>query len=449
MACYAEEPSTKKPRLAIGESRDDRRYRNITLDMERYDQWVHELSENQLIGMFDLGVKVKESIVFTVDVNQKFMETALSQQMKPVQETVKNIENEVKQQVQAVQDRVTKNVGDQMKKMADDVQKFTGDLKKDVEDTLEDTLTPKMEEIQDTMKKIDEKVNQKVLEAQVEAAKSACDNVKKMTDNVLDFKQGLIESVQDIGTKLEDDVNSVAAKVPSLDTLKSQINESEKRLTVKLDSISAILQNPNKKGARAEKKVLDILMQNLRESGFTFQNTSSATGKGDIEAVTPDGYNIMIEVKEWRSSVTREAIEAFENHLAMSPDSKVGILLSMTSRIDNRSKNSRFEVDVNHDQKQYRIYVPNAYVDNEEHLIVWSVIMAGQLAKIEAGELGEKKTKKLSKIYDEFKDNIQYSKNCRTNLVALENSVKNLKANIVPILDTVDKTKNAISSLLH
>lgn len=449
MACHTEEPGTKRPRLAIGQSHDDRRYRNITLDMERYDQWVRELSVDQLISMFDLGVKVKQSIFFTVDVNQKFMETALSQQMKPVQETVKNIENEVKEQVQEVQDRVTKNVGDQMKKMADDVQKFKGELKKDVEDTLEDTLTPKMEEIQDTMDKIDKRINQKVLETQVEAAKSVCDNVKQITDNVLGFKQGLIENVQRIGTKLEEGVKGVTAKVPSLDTLKFQINESEKRITEKLNSISAILENPNKKGARAEKKVLDILKQNLREGGFTFQDTSSDRGKGDIEAKTPDGYKIMIEVKEWKSSVRREEIEKFENHLAMSPDFKVGILLSMTSLIDNRSKNSRFEVDVIYDQKQYVIYVPNAYVDNEEHLIVWSVIMAGQLAKIEAGELGEKKTTKLSKIYDEFKDNLQHSKNCRTNLKALENSVENLRANIVPILDTVDKTKKAISSLLH
>ena len=75
--------------------------------------------------------------------------------------------------------------------------------------------------------------------------------------------------------------------------------------------------------------------------------------------------------------------------------------------------------------------------------------MAGQLAKIQAGELGAKKTQRLDKIYKEFKDNIEHSKNCRTNLEALENSVKNLRANIVPILDTVDKTKNDIYNLLH
>lgn len=77
-----------------------------------------------------------------------------------------------------------------------------------------------------------------------------------MTKNVLDFKEDLIENVKNIGTKLEEDVKIVTAKVPSLDTLKFQINESEKRITHKLDSISAILENPNKKGARAERKVL-------------------------------------------------------------------------------------------------------------------------------------------------------------------------------------------------
>jgi len=408
MASNTEEPSAKRSRLAIEEPHDDRRYRSITLDMDSYDEWVHELSEKQLVNIFDLGVKVKESIIFTarVDVNQKFMETALKLQMKPVQETVENIENEVKQQVQAVQDNVTKDVGDQMQKMADEVQKLKGDL----EQNIKDTLTPQMEEIQGTMNKIDKKVDQKVLETQVKATESVCENVKKMTKNVLDFKEDLIENVKSIGTKLEDDVKSVTAKVPSLDTLKFQINESEKRITHKLDSISAILENPNKKGARAEKKVLEILNQNLRNCGFTFHDTSSATGKGDLEAVSPDGYKIMIEVKDWKSSVTKEATESFEKHLTMSPDFKVGILLSMSSRIDRRSKRSSFEVTVNHDQKQFQIYVPNAYVDNEEHLIVWIVIMAGQLAKIQAGELGEKKTQRLDKIYKEFKENIEHSK---------------------------------------
>ena len=445
MASNTEEPSAKRLCLAIEEPHDDQRYRSITLDMDNYDEWVHELSEKQLVNIFDLGVKVKESVFFTVDVNQNFMETALKLQMKPVQETVENIENEVKEQVRAVQDNVTKDVRDQMRKMAGEVQKFKGDLEKNIKDT----LTQQMEEIQGTMNNIDKKVDQKVLETQVQATESVCENVKKMTKNVLEFKEDLIENVKSIGTKLEEDVKSVTAKVPSLDTLKVHVNESEKRITHKLDSISATLENPNKKGARAEKKVLEILNQNLRNCGFTLHKTSSATGKGDIEAVSPDGYKIMIEVKDWKSSVTREATESFEKHLAMSPDFKVGILLSMSSRIDRRSKRSSFEVTVNHDQKQFQIYVPNAYVDNEEHLIVWSVIMAGQLAKIQAGELGEKKTQRLDKIYKEFKDNIQHSKNCRTNLEALENSVKNLRANIVPILDTVDKTKNDIYNLLH
>lgn len=441
MASNTEEPSAKRLCLAIEESHDDRRYRSITLDMERYDKWVHKLSDEGLVSMFDLGVKVKESIFFTVDVKQNFMETALSLQMKPVQETVKNIEKEVHLQVQAVQETVS----DQMKKMAEDVQGFKGDLKKDVKDT----LAPKMEEIQGTMDKIDKQVNQKVLESQIKATESVCDNVKQMTKNVLSFKEGLIENIKSIGTNLEKDVKSVTAKVPSLDALTNQMNESEKRITVKLDSISAKLENSNKKGARAEKNVLDILNQSLRNCGFTFNDTSSQTGKGDIKAESPDGFKIMIEVKDWKSSVTKEAIEAFENHLAMSPDFKVGILLSMSSRIDRRSKRSSFEVAVNHDQKQFQIYVPNAYINNEEHLIVWSVVMAGQLAKMKAGELGEKKTQGLSKIYEEFKDNLQHSNNCRTNLEALENSVRNLKANIVPILDTVDKTKNDIYKLLH
>ncbi len=371
-----EEPSAnKRPRSAIEEPRNEQRYRSVSLDMERYGEWVRNLSDKELVSVFDLGVKVRESVVLTVDVSQKFMEKALSSQMRPVQESVANIGEVVKQQVQAVQENVGKNVSDQVKKMSEDVTK----------------------------------------------------NIKSVTE-----------------------------KVPPLDSVKTEIKDSEKRITdalekhkVQLDAISATLANPSKKGARAEKNVLEILNENLCSSSFTFRDTSAERGKGDIEAESPDGHKIMIEVKKWSASLSKEAVESFENNLAKSPDLKVGILLSMSSGIARRSKGRRFEIAFSQDQKQYQIYVPNAYVNNEEHLIVWSVVMAAELAKIESGDLGEKKTQELKKIYTQFQANIQYSQNCRASLTALESSVENLKDNIVPILDTVDNTKNDIYKLLH
>ncbi|XP_078362144.1 uncharacterized protein LOC144646429 [Oculina patagonica] len=447
-----EEPSAKRPRSATEEPHDEHSYIYIRLKKENYDEWVRNLSHEQLVSVFDLGVKVKESVVFTVDVNQKFMEKALSSQMQPVQETVANIEKEVQQQVKAVQENVSKNVGEQMKKMSEDVQGFKGDLTKDIKET----LAPSVGQIQGTMDKIERKVNDQVLKVQENVTESVCGHMKKMADNVLDFKKEMSENIKSIGNKLEEDVKSVTAKVPPLDSVKTEIKDSENRITealekqkVQLDAISATLANPSKKGARAEKNVLDILNESLRSSSFTFRNTSAERGRGDIEAESPDGHKIMIEVKKWSASLSKEAVESFENNLAKSPDLKVGILLSMSSGIARRSKGSKFEIAFSQDQKQYQIYVPNAYVNNEEHPIVWSVVVAAELAKIEGGDLGEKKTQELKKIYTQFQANVQYSQNCRTSLTALVNSVQSLKANIVPILDTVDNTKKDIYKLLH
>ena len=158
---------------------------------------------------------------------------------------------------------------------------------------------------------------------------------------------------------------------------------------------------------------------------------------------------IMIEVKDWRKNLSKETVESFERNLAKSPDFKVGILLSMSSSIARRSKGSKIEVAFDQEQRQYQIYVPNAYMNNEEHLIVWSVVMAAELAKIEGGDLGERKTQELKKIYKQFQENLTHSQGCRTNLASLEDVVRKLKDNIVPILDTVDNTKNDIYKLLH
>ena len=74
--------------------------------------------------------------------------------------------------------------------------------------------------------------------------------------------------------------------------------------------------------------------------------------------------------------------------------------------------------------------------------------MADQLTKLD-GDLGDRKTKELNEIYKKFAENVQHSKDCKASLLALENSVNNLKNSIEPILKTVDETSNAINKLLH
>lgn len=82
-----EEPSIKRPRSDL-EDHDHGFRKCISLDLEKYGEWVRKLSDDQLLSVFELGVKVREAVFFTVDVNREFMEEALASQMKPVQEAV-------------------------------------------------------------------------------------------------------------------------------------------------------------------------------------------------------------------------------------------------------------------------------------------------------------------------------------------------------------------------
>ena len=388
MASNNEEPSLKRLRLL---EEKEPRTRRIELDMEKYDSSVQAYSDEDLIKIFELGLKVRESVSLNLDVNQKIMEDALNSKMKPIHETVARIEEQVNREVSS-------------------------------------TMT-------------------------------------NFATEVESFKQNLSVHLTSVTNQLTHELTSrvdgVAQKVQPLDVLsqniaqniKTEVTDSESRVTKqlteckeKLAEISTTLDKPKKKGDRAEQKVIDVLKQQL--PNFTFLDTTSVKGKGDIEAQSPNGHKIMIEIKHWKGAIAKDVIENFEKNLANSPYFKVGILLSMTSGIARRSREGRFEIAFNQNQRQYQIYVPNAYANNEEHLIVWSVVMADQLVQIE-GDLSENKTSGLNEIYKKFTDNIKYSEKCKSNLEALEICVTHLKENIQPLLKTVNDTKTDIYKLLH
>ena len=103
MASNTNEPNTKRQRLDQEQLEDSRScFTTITLDMKRYSTWVRTLSEDELVSIFELGVKVRESFTLSVNVNQAFLEEALTSQMKPIQDSVSNIETEVTRQVKTV-----------------------------------------------------------------------------------------------------------------------------------------------------------------------------------------------------------------------------------------------------------------------------------------------------------------------------------------------------------
>ena len=379
--------------------------RHIKLDMANYNISVQKMSDDELVKIFELGLKVRESAMLTVDVNQKIVEDALASKMKPIHDSVAKIEEQVTKQVEEVKKKVTEDVGRQMEEVNTNVKSLKGNVSKHMTE-IKDELTGRVDTV--------------------------------------------TQKVQPLGI-LNSTVNQSAESIKT--QIRQDIKDSEERVSKelaackqKLESISTSLEKPTSKGARAERKVIDILKKNL--PSFTFVDTSSAQGKGDIEVQTPSNHRMMIEVKDRKDSVSRDAIELFEKNLEKSPHFKVGILLSMNSGIARRAREGRFEIAFNQ-QKQYQIYVPNAYANNEDHMIVWSVVMAEQLANIDGGDLDDRKTQGLDLIYDKFKENIKHSKDCKSNLEALEITVEKLKSSITPILKTVDETKNDIYKLLH
>ena len=389
------EPSSKRPRSEL--------VRHIKLDMAKYDISVQNLPDEELVKIFELGLKVRESAILTVD-NQKMVEDALASKMKPVHDSVAKIEQQVIKQVEEVKKKVTQDVGEQMKEVKTNVKALKGDVTQHLT-TIKDELSGRVDTVARKVQPLD---------------------ILNSTMN---------QSAQDIKAQLSREIKESERRVASELTACKQ----------KLESISTSLEKPSSKGARAERKVVEVLKEQL--PSFSCVDTSSRMGKGDIEVQTPNNHSIMIEVKNKKTSVPKNEIESFEENLEKSPQFKVGILLSMASGIARRAREGRFEVAVN-PRKQYLIYVPNAYASNEDHLIVWSVIMAEQLANLEE-DLDGPKTHGLTLIYNKFKRNIQHSQQCSLHLETLEISVENLKSSIIPILETVDETKNDIYKLLH
>ena len=308
--------------------------------MEKYDSSVQAYSDEELVKIFELGLKVKEFASLNLDVNQKIM--------KPIYETVAKIEEQVRIQVLKVQEDVNMKVNSNMTKFATNVEGF--------KQNLSGHLTSIAKE----------------LTSQVEGAAQKVQPLEELTKNISESEQKIKDQMR---LEVTDSERRVQEKL-------AECNE-------KLVAISNTLDKPKKKGDRAKREVIDVLKQEL--PNFTFLDTSSDKGKskGRIEAQSPNGHKIMIEVKDLKGAITKDEIEKFEKNLANSPYFKVGILLSMSSGIAMRSQKGRFEIAFNQNQKQYQIYVPNA--SNEEHLIEWSVVMADQLVQIE-GDLSESKT---------------------------------------------------------
>lgn len=247
MASDDEEPSSAK--RSRSELTTNVRY--VKLDMANYDSSLQKYSDEDLIKIFELGLKVKESATLSLDVNSKMVEEALESKIRPVHDSVAKIEKEVNEQVLRVQENVANAVKIHLTKFAKNVE----DLKQDVSNhmtTIKDQLTNRVDTVVQKVQPLD------ILNS----------SINNSTESI---KSHLHVEVQDSEYRLN-----------------QRLGECKQRL----DSISDSLDKPSNKlkGDRAEKKVLEILRDNLGALNFTFRDTANDPGKGDIKAETPNGH---------------------------------------------------------------------------------------------------------------------------------------------------------------
>ncbi|CAH3013749.1 unnamed protein product [Porites evermanni] len=391
------EPAAKRSRR-LSELEDDY-IRTIELDLRNYGEsakWLRGLSPKELLMIFEIGLKIRESTMLTVDVSQSFLKKELSSQMQPVKSTLESIEKEVKNQLREMQENVGRDVAEKVKQMSTDVEAFKGDLRKDI-GTIQRELVSR---------------------------------VNTVVENVPPLNK-VTECVEKSERKLNETIHRDIK--PVIDNCKMQLVE----MSTSLKRSSHII------GSVGQKLVINLLREQF--GNFHVRDISKEPRKGDILMESPRQHKFMIEVKNRESSnVPQSEIDRFKSNLASSPDVRVGVLLSMKSGIANKVSHGKFQIIFN--ENQYQIYVPNAGED--EAMITWSVLMADELAQSMQGDLGTSQIQKLEELYKEFQETKDHEKTCRDNLDSLERAAKNLRESMNFILNGIDKTRKKMKRLI-
>lgn len=391
------EPAAKRSRRS-SELEDDY-IRTIELDLRNYGEsakWLRGLSPKELLMIFEIGLKIRESTMLTVDVSQSFLKKELSSQMQPVKSTLESIEKEVKNQLREMQENVGRDVAEKVKQMSTDVEAFKGDLRKDI-GTIQRELVSR---------------------------------VNTVVENVPPLNK-VTECVEKSERKLNETIHRDIK--PVIDNCKMQLVE----MSTSLKRSSHII------GSVGQKLVINLLREQF--GNFHVRDISKEPRKGDILMESPRQHKFMIEVKNRESSnVPQSEIDRFKSNLASSPDVRVGVLLSMKSGIANKVSHGKFQIIFN--ENQYQIYVPNAGED--EAMITWSVLMADELAQSMQGDLGTSQIQKLEELYKEFQETKDHEKTCQDNLDSLERAAKNLRESMNFILNGIDKTRKKMKRLI-
>ena len=395
------EPVAKRSRRS-SELEEDDYIRTIELDLRNYGEsakWLRGLSSKELLMIFEIGLKIRESTMLTEDVSQSFLKKELSSQMQPVKSTLESIEKEVKNQLREMRENVGRDVADKVKQMSTDVEAFKGDLRKDIQ-TIENKLVSRVNTVVDNVPALN-----------------------KVNDCVEKSEQRLTETIRK--------------------DIKPVIDDCKKRL---VEVSTSLERSSHIKGSVGEKLVINLLRQQF--GNFHVMDISKMKQpriKGDILMESPRQHKFMIEVKNHhKSNVPQSEIDRFQSDLASSPDVRVGVLLSLNSGIANKVSHGKFQIIFN--KNQYQIYVPNAGED--EAMITWSVMMADQLAQSMQGDLGTTQVEKLQELYKEFQETKDHEKTCRDNLDSLERAAKNLRESMNFILNSIGKTRKEMKRLI-
>lgn len=392
------EPAAKRSRRSP-ELEEDDYIRTIELDLRNYGEsakWLRGLSSEQLLVIFEIGLKVRESTMLTVDVSQSFLKKELSSQMQPVQSTLESIEKEVKKQLREMQENVGRDVTEKVKQMSTDVEAFKGDLRQDIQ-TIESKLVSRVDTVVENVPPLN-KVNECVERSERRLTETIRKDIKPVID---DCKMRLVE------------------------------------MSTSLKRSSHII------GSVGEKLVINLLREQF--GNFHVRDISKEPRKGDILMESPRQHKFMIEVKKHtNNNVPQSHVDRFQSDLASSPDVRVGVLLSMNSGIANKVPHGKFQIIFN--KNQYQIYVANAGED--EVMITWSVMMADELAQSMQGDLGTTQVEKLEELYKEFQETKDHEKTCRDNLDSLERAAKNLRESMNYILNSIGKTRKEMKRLI-
>ena len=245
--------------------------------------------------------------------------------------------------------------------------------------------------------------------------------------------------VSKLQNRLLNDIDEVAKKVPSLQSVLQPIRSCEG----KLDKLVEKYEKPAVKGALGEQEVLTILQE--RFPTYTILHNRDGR-KADIQIKSAQsGHQYLVEVKDHKKEIAAPEIEKFKKDVQGNKDFKVGILFSLRSGISVLANQGRFTIKFEDDQ--YYIYVPNA-LNEQKNLIVWIVILADQLAVLNQG-LTDRQTEELNKLLNEFQQSVDRSTTCKNHLTTLKQTVEALEDAMVPMLKIMKNAKAKLNKALH